>query len=453
MKVPELLAEPWAIAGPAYDAIVQTAREGGSFGDAKAAALGVAPEALIRLLEMSPESELDVRGDGIAVIPVSGYLTRRPYWRGDRASYEWIGARVQEAADRADVRGIVLEVDTRGGQVNGTEELASLIRGVRAERPISAFVLGQASSAGYWIASAASRVVVGRTSMVGSVGVIWTFIDWSKYDAEHGIQEITIVSSQSPDKALDPATKHGRDRVQATCDQLAGVFVADVAANRRVSEETVVADFGQGWVLVGEEAVTAGMADRVGTFEDAITEVSDLENDFGTTTPAAAGEEENVTTIDIKNITAEWMQANLPNVFASMQATAREGFVAQAEHDGALASLRADATKWAEAALSAAVAREGERCAGIDEAARGTGVSQKLVTECKGDPSVSIEAAKARFFEAMQAKRKGNLDALAEDSTDVDDVDPDDGNEDDAAAHVASVKAAGDYVQKAGLIR
>ena len=445
MKVPELLAAPWAIARPAYEAIVQVAREGGGVQEAKARAIGLTPEAMLRLSGEQPHDELDVR-DGVAVIPVRGYLTRRSYWRGDRASYEWIGARLEEALGRYNVKAIVFEVDSGGGEVNGTEELASKIRAARGRKPITAYVLGQAASAAYWIASAASRVVVGRTSMVGSVGVIWSYIDWSKYDARIGIEEIAIVSSQSPDKALDPKTEHGRSRVQTTVDQLAGVFVGDVARNRGKSDEQVIADFGQGWVLVGAEAVSAGMADRVGTFDQAISDEPDFDP-ASEPTPAAAGEENSMKSIDIASITAEWLDANLPDLMAGIRASATTAV--KAEHEAAIVAAvekaKAEATEAAtKAAVSAATEAERARVLGIQAAAHGMGLS-KLVAELVADSAITIDGAKAKLFEAMQAQRSGQLNALAQDEAENDAPAADGGDQSAEATARAAMKVANDY--------
>ena len=211
------------------------------------------PEARLQTHGIQSGSTLIVT-NGVAVVPVRGVLTRQPYWRGDQASYEWIAARVDEAMGRPDVQRVVLMVDSPGGQIAGVEDLASLIYGARGSKPVDAYVLGQAASAAYWIASAADRILVGRTSLAGSIGVVWTTLDFSKYNARVGIEELNIVSSQSPDKHVDPKDDHGRARIQTTVDQLAAVFVADVARNRGVSESTVTGSFGGGWVQVGEEA-------------------------------------------------------------------------------------------------------------------------------------------------------------------------------------------------------
>ena len=94
------------------------------------------------------------------------------------------------------------------------------------------------------------------------------------------------MSSQSPYKASDPKTEDGASRLQARVDALAGVFVQAVAANRDVPAATVLADFGQGDVLIGQAAIDAGMADGLGSFEGTLGRLSKATDPF-TALPSA----------------------------------------------------------------------------------------------------------------------------------------------------------------------
>jgi ClpP class serine protease len=97
------------------------------------------------------------------------------------------------------------------------------------------------------------------------------------------------VSSQSPHKALDASSEEGSSRLQVMVDSLSEVFIAKVAANRGVAPETVMQDFGQGGVFVGQAAVTAGLADRVGSFEGLLAELQNPAFSTAQTQAAAAG--------------------------------------------------------------------------------------------------------------------------------------------------------------------
>lgn len=205
--------------------------------------------------------------NGVGILPVFG-----PIW----GRYQWMSLAndLTQLLEDPHIHAIVLDVDTPGGMVTGTQEFADLVYGARGEKPIVAFVAGMGASAGYWLTSAADEVVIAETGEAGSIGVQATYWDWSGFDEQMGIEEITVISSQSPDKNRPPTESRGLALLQARVDELASVFVAGVARNRDVSEQTVLSDFGQGDLIVGQRAVDAGLADRVGSFEDVLSELS-----------------------------------------------------------------------------------------------------------------------------------------------------------------------------------
>ncbi len=146
-----------------------------------------------------------------------------------------------------------------------------MIRAASARKPIFAYVDDLGASAGYWLASATDRIVVAPTAILGSIGVVSALRDPSKTNSK----EVEFVSSQSPKKSIDVSTESGRAQVQEIVDALAAVFVGDVARYRGVSPDTVLADFGQGGVFVGQAAVDAGLADAVGSFEQTLADLGE----------------------------------------------------------------------------------------------------------------------------------------------------------------------------------
>jgi ClpP class serine protease len=131
-----------------------------------------------------------------------------------------------------------------------------------------------AASGGYWIASAADRVVISELAVLGSIGVVLGVEDRSGADERRGVRKVEIVSSQSPGKRPDVNTEEGRTQIQTMVDDLAEVFVSAVAKHRGVSSEDVISKFGAGGVKVGAKAVASGMADEVGQFEAVLASLS-----------------------------------------------------------------------------------------------------------------------------------------------------------------------------------
>jgi ClpP class serine protease len=146
-----------------------------------------------------------------------------------------------------------------------------MIRAAHTQKPVTAYVDHLGASAAYWLASAAGRVIAAPTAMLGSIGIVMVVDDPSKTDST----DLEIVSNQSPKKRPDLTTKSGRAQVQATVDALADVFIADVARYRGVSTDTVLSDFGAGDVFVGQQAVDAGLADAVGSYEQTLRDLAE----------------------------------------------------------------------------------------------------------------------------------------------------------------------------------
>jgi len=214
--------------------------------------------------------------DGVATIEVVGPIVRRADMFSQisgMTSIETLAKDFGAAMDDRTVRAIVLAVDSPGGEVTGVAEFADMIHAARSgpgAKPVVAYIGGLGASAGYWIASAAERVVCDSTALLGSIGVVQGVRDPSKSRDT----SIEFVSSQSPHKRPDPTTGTGASQIQGVVDAMASVFVAAVARNRDVPEATVLADFGGGGLFVGGAAVAAGLADAVGSYESVLADLA-----------------------------------------------------------------------------------------------------------------------------------------------------------------------------------
>lgn len=266
---------PWAIRADALRAILKLAARAEISPEIVAAAMtSGTPEAVAARLgrPLDNARRVNVR-DGVAVIPISGPIFRYANLFSDisgATSTEVIATDLSVALDDPAIAAILLEIDSPGGEVSGTAELAQMIRAASERKPVHAFVDTFGASAAYWLAAATERITVASTALVGSIGVVLALPD-----PERSRQtDIEFVSSQSPKKSVDVGTESGRAQVQRIVDDLAEVFIADVARYRGVVPETVEESFGQGDVFVGRYAVESGLVDAVGTFEQALADVA-----------------------------------------------------------------------------------------------------------------------------------------------------------------------------------
>jgi signal peptide peptidase SppA len=213
--------------------------------------------------------------NGVAVIPVKGVLTKGMSFFSflfGGSSMKEIGIALQTALDDPLVKSILLDIDSPGGTVDGTEELAEAIFQARGQKPIIAYTDGTMASGAYWIASAADEIYIsGDTVMVGSVGVVATHVDYSRSDDAYGEKwtEITAGKYKRIASSHAPLTDEGATYIQDQVDYLYSNFVNTVARNRGVDEKAALA-MADGKIFIGKQAVEVGLVDGVEAFSDLI---------------------------------------------------------------------------------------------------------------------------------------------------------------------------------------
>lgn len=171
-----------------------------------------------------------------------------------------------------EVVGILLDVDSPGGQISGVPELAEEIRAARGQKPIVAISNTLMASAAYWLASQADEIVVTPSSLTGSVGVVMGHEDHTAALEQEG-RKVTLVHAgehKVETYPQSPLSEDARAHLQSLVDDAYGLFVGAVAKGRGISAADVKGSFGGGRVLSPKEAVKVGMADRVDTYENTI---------------------------------------------------------------------------------------------------------------------------------------------------------------------------------------
>jgi signal peptide peptidase SppA len=206
--------------------------------------------------------------NGVAVIAIAGTLVHRGAWIGQSSgltSYEGLATQIDAAVSDDAIRGIALEIDSFGGEVAGAFDLADRIRGAREAKPVHAFLAEHALSAGYALASQASRITLPRTGAAGSIGVITMHTDMSGMLAQKGVA-VTLIhagakkADGNPYAALPENIRAG---LQAELEDLRTLFAETVAAGRGASMTRDAALATEAAVFRGAAAVEAGLADAV----------------------------------------------------------------------------------------------------------------------------------------------------------------------------------------------
>ena len=305
----KITGEPWAITENSLQTILEVAARENEKPEAVAAKLG-------RELR---NTHTVIERDGVAIIPVVGPLFRYANiftQISGASSYEILAKDFTTALENPDIKAIILDIDSPGGEVNGVSELAGMVFDARGKKPIVAYASGDVASGAYWLASAADKIVVSSTSSVGSIGVVGVY---RKKDAKESASEIEIVSSQSPHRRIDPSTDEGHKRLQSSIDAMADVFIATISRNRGISPEAVLDNYGGGDIFIGANAVNASMAESVGSLERIISELASADNNPPKTEGVFLNKTQNKESPMAKeNITIESLKQEQPDLVASI---------------------------------------------------------------------------------------------------------------------------------------
>ncbi|WKB54373.1 S49 family peptidase [Eleftheria terrae] len=218
-----------------------------------------------------PRTAASPTAPGIALIPIHGTLVRRSMGleaASGLTSYAEIGARLDAALADPEVKGILLDIDSPGGEAGGVFELAQRIRTASRSKPVWAHANDAAYSAAYAIAAAASRLTLSQTAGIGSIGVIALHVDQSAKDLQDGLAYRAVYAGHHKNdfSPHQPLTPEAASALQTEVDRLYAIFVGSVAQMRGLSQDAVRAT--EARLLFGHGGVDAGLADAVLSLED-----------------------------------------------------------------------------------------------------------------------------------------------------------------------------------------
>jgi len=173
---------------------------------------------------------------------------------------------IKKAINDDSISKIILELDTPGGEITGIQSLANTIYQARGKKEIIAVVKDLAASAGYWIASACSKIILAsETAMVGSIGVVMCHKDFSEAEKKEGIVTTEIYAGKYKRLASNykPLSEEGKNNLQKKVDYLYGIFLQDVVKYRNKDINYVLENMADGKVFIGKQAVSSQLVDGI----------------------------------------------------------------------------------------------------------------------------------------------------------------------------------------------
>lgn len=216
--------------------------------------------------------------NGVATIPIVGSLVNRGAWIGaysGMVSYEGISAQLRDAEADPEVRAILLDIDSPGGEATGMFTVAEQVRQVGQTKPVTAYVNDMAASAAYGIASAANEIVVSPTSIVGSIGVVLTHLDRSGEMEKKGVKATLIYAGahKVDGNPFGPLNEQVQADLQVEVMKFYDQFVGLVARGRPgITEEAIRAT--EARTFIGQDGIDRGLADRIASLDAVLSELT-----------------------------------------------------------------------------------------------------------------------------------------------------------------------------------
>lgn len=236
--------------------------------------VNAAEHPVFKRIKESLKPQMDLRSDGIAVVPIEGALAYKPdvfeMFMGVEDSRNVLEM-VNAAAGNPKVEGIVLNIDSPGGMVVGGFEVADAVRAANKVKPVVAWSGGWATSLAYMIGSQAGQFVASRTAQVGSIGAVTSYADYTKMLEARGIKVEVFTNKEATLKAAGmigtTLTDEQRLYIQGRVDKAFAEFRKAVSATRpQVEKESM-----KGQVFYASEGKTKGLVDRIGDLNFAVS--------------------------------------------------------------------------------------------------------------------------------------------------------------------------------------
>lgn len=227
-------------------------------------------------------------GDKIAVIHIDGVIAGTGSNSGGVITPEEFRKQLRQAEEDSDVKALVLRVDSPGGTVAASEEIASYVK--HADLPVVVSIGDVGASGAYMVSSQADSIFALPGSAVGSIGVISEIPNVSGLLNKIGVDFQVITAGElkdtgSPYRSLTTTEKA---LIKGQVDQAYQQFIDIVAAGRsKQLKKADVEKLATGWAWNGDEAKKLGLVDKIGTYQDALDEAAHLgkiEGDYSVVT-------------------------------------------------------------------------------------------------------------------------------------------------------------------------
>jgi len=208
-------------------------------------------------------------GEKVALIPIFGAIateSSNDILGNNAVSSTEIINLIDKAEEDRSIKAVLFEINSPGGTPVGSKEISDRIK--RMKKPKIALIREVGASGAYWISSSCDEIIANDLSIVGSIGVIGSYLEFSGLLEKYNITYQRLVAgkykdSGSPFKSME---ENEKEKIQSLIDTLHTEFIKEVAKNRNMDIEKVK-ELATGEIFLGLECIDNGLVDYLGDKE------------------------------------------------------------------------------------------------------------------------------------------------------------------------------------------
>ena len=214
--------------------------------------------------------------EDIAVIPIQGMISlSRPnmLFQGNVVNAEFIVQEIERASSASNIKGIIFDINSPGGTVVASKEVADAI--AKVDKPTVALIRELGASGAYWAATSTDKIVANEYSMTGSIGVIGSYLQFSGLFEKYGITYEQMIAGELKDlgNPYSELSEEGRNILQNKLNKIHNGFLEEVAKNRGLESFNEIKS---GEFYLGIEALELGLIDELGGKEEAVNAMVEM---------------------------------------------------------------------------------------------------------------------------------------------------------------------------------
>ncbi|MEO8044652.1 MAG: signal peptide peptidase SppA [Spartobacteria bacterium] len=231
-----------------------------------------------RFREMIVEHGARGSGNKIAVISLRGLISTSIAGNVGESMVDDLRWQFEQARNDANVKAVVLEVDSPGGEVTASDMIYNAVVKTRAKKPVVVYMESLAASGGYYVACGGKYLMANETSITGSIGVIIQTLNYQQLFDKIGLASVVFKSGKFKDmlNGARPITEEERAYVQSFVMKTYEKFLGIVARERNLPADGLRNGIADGRILSGRDALDFKLIDGLGQIEDAYAKAKEL---------------------------------------------------------------------------------------------------------------------------------------------------------------------------------